>query len=181
MCSKKIEEGKKRKKSAIWSGSANPERVARRTVPRLHPVTPPFSDLFLPRPLFSSGDTSGRAARGQVFVGALHRRWASARYAHSSSSAIGLDKILVARQLTQLVAGSAQLDSARFNFFMSWAGSLARYFNEPARELLTSWNELRLSAHDHESRRWWCWPRIVHLFYLDVILIFSCFIWILIL
>ena len=39
------------------------------------------------------------------------------------------------RQLARLVAGSAQLDSAHFNFFTSWARSLARYFNEPAREL----------------------------------------------
>ena len=52
----------------------------------------------------------------------------------------------MARQLTQLVAGSARLDSAHFNFFMSWTGSLARYFNKPARELLTSWG---LSAYDH--------------------------------
>ena len=73
---------------------------------------------------------------------------------------------------------STRLDLVCFNFFTSWAESLARYFNEPARELLTSWG---LSAHDHESRRWWCWPRSVHLFYWYVILIFSCFIWILIL
>ena len=32
---------------------------------------------------------------------------------------LGLDKILAARQLAQLMAGSARLDLARFNFFTS--------------------------------------------------------------
>ena len=36
-----------------------------------------------------------------------------------SSRGLGLDKILAARQLTRLVADSARLDSARFNFFIS--------------------------------------------------------------
>ena len=36
----------------------------------------------------------------------------------------------MARKLARLVSGSA-----RFNFFTSWARSLARCFNEPAHEL----------------------------------------------
>ena len=41
------------------------------------------------------------------------------------------------------MAGSARLDSARFNLFMSWAGSLARYFNEPAQASSRAAHELK--------------------------------------
>jgi hypothetical protein len=49
---------------------------------------------------------------------------------------LGLGKILVARELARLVAGSARLDSARFNFITSRASISARFVNEPARHEL---------------------------------------------
>jgi hypothetical protein len=49
---------------------------------------------------------------------------------------LGLGKILVARELARLVASSARLDSARFNFITSWANILARFVNEPAQHEL---------------------------------------------
>jgi len=36
-----------------------------------------------------------------------------------------------------------RISSARFNFFMSWAGSLARYFNEPAQASSRAAHELK--------------------------------------
>ena len=46
--------------------------------------------------------------------------------------------MLAARQLARLVVGSA-----RFIFFTSWAGSLARCFNEPARASLRAAHEIK--------------------------------------
>ena len=72
----------------------------------------------------------------------------SAEQPSRSSLRLGPDKILAARQLARLVAGSARLDSARFNFFTSRAESLARYFNEPARVSLRAAHELK-QAEDY--------------------------------
>jgi hypothetical protein len=69
------------------------------------------------------------------------------------SLCVGLDEMLVARWFARFMVSSARLGFARLNFLRSWADILARFVNEPARELPYS-SKTKLYAY-HLQNNWW--------------------------